>query len=212
MERESLTYTKEELLERLCEPYGSLSAEVISAAESRAMRDPNIAAALAECRAMVQLEDTLIFGVPQTSEAEFLAAFRNRLAASNDPHPALRSVFGTRRLSALITAVCMFVMVVILAAGNRSTPTTAQTVNAQALENLASALDPTVPIVPDSISDSTAVAESLAVYLNMPELASNWDFDTDNSDTDQPVSDELLGLDPQTLQEVLNDIENANFF
>jgi len=212
MERQNLSYTREELLERLCEPYGLLSAEVISAAEALAARDTQVAAALADCRAMVHLDETLIFGVPKTSDAEFLVAFRDKLAAADDARPILRPSFVTSRISALVMAVCAVTMAVILTVGNHFVPATAQRANAQALETLASALEPDETLVPDSISDSTAVAESLAVYLNIPELASNWDFDTDDTSADQAISDELLTLDPQTLQEVLNDIEKANFF
>ena len=154
-----------------------------------------------------------MFGQPPTSDAAFIVALRGKLTEP-DRAPVVRGAFGSRALVGAVASVCVVVLAVIFAAGSRIAPPVeiVQPQVAQALESFASAVDPASTLVPDSISNTPADAESLAVYLDMPDLASNWDLSTDSTDLDQPLSDELLSLDTQTLQEVLNDLENTNFF
>ncbi len=213
MEQARYTYSREELLERLCEPFSLLTAEELALVQGLASKDPELALALRQCRAMSGLTDAAIYGQPQTSDAQFLVALRDKLAEPATI-PVLRGAFGTGGLVGAVATVCVVVMVVIFAAGSKFTPgvATMQPQDVAALESLASAIDPGTTVVPDSIYDQTVDAESLAVYLDIPDLTSNWDFETDTAELNQPLSDELLSLDTQTLQEVLNDLENTNFF
>jgi hypothetical protein len=195
----------------LSEPLATLDPEQLAAAKALSITDAEIAQELKQCLALGRVVDLNLYGTPKTSDAAFLVALRNKLAEA-EKEPVIRGLFGSWRLVGAVASVCVLMMAVIFTAGNQVTPqtmATMQTQDAQALESFASAIDPTAIMVPDSMTDASVDAESLAVYLDVPDLVSNWDFDTD---TDQPLTDELLSLDPQTLQEVLNELEDTNFF
>jgi hypothetical protein len=71
------------------------------------------------------------------------------------------------------------------------------------------ALDSPVALDVDSVADVYDSPDSLAAYLGVPEMAASWSFE---EESDEPVSDALLGLDPQSLEEVLNRLEGTSFF
>jgi hypothetical protein len=198
--------TRDEILERLQEPMGTLKPEELAEARKQAVADPEVALALRHCEAMAKLSEEEVFGGPATSDVEFVVALRRRLEGPA-PSPA-RGAFGTARQLALVGTACVFLMALVLSAGRW--PATSNTAPAdQTAARFVDALETASLVPPDSLDDSTVSAESLAVYLDMPEFVSSWDFD---GNSDQPLSDLLLSLDTQSLQEVLNNLEDTNFF
>ena len=196
--------TREDILERLLEPYMTLTAEEIEAASALAARDPEVAEALGLCRALSGLTEAAVFGDPQTSDAAFLVALRERLSPSALP---VRGAFGSRRMLAAVTVTCVMLVAVIFGGGRMSGVNTSS--NSEGIFATVEALDSPVALDLDSVADVSADPDSFAAYLGVPEMAASWDFE---EESDEPVTDALLGLDSQSLEEVLNRLENTNFF
>ncbi len=199
---------RSDILAYLDEPYATLSDEQREAARKLALTDAEVARALKQSQVMAQLSDTALFGEPPRSDAAFLVALREKLAGARAP--ARREVLGSVRLFGLAASVCAVLMVVILGAGNRFTPSP-ETPSALALQVFTAALESGSPVLFDSLEDMAVNPESLAVYLDMPELADSWDFEA-ATESDGPLSDELLSLNPADIEEVLYKLETTNFF
>jgi hypothetical protein len=196
--------TRENILEKLLEPYVTLTSGEIEAASALAARDSEVAETLRLCRALSGLSEAEVFADPRTSDAVFLVTLRERLSPSM---PSVRWAFGSRRMLAAVTVTCVLLVAVILGGGRLSG------VSASSSEGAASVavetLDSPVALELDSVAGVSADPDSFAVYLGLPDMAASWDFE---DDTDEPVTDVLLGLDQQSLEEVLNRLETTNFF
>jgi hypothetical protein len=196
-------YTREDILEKLLEPYQTLSAEEIKGTAELAARDPEVAEALRLCRALSGLSEAAVFGDAPTSDAAFLVALREQISPAA---PRFRPAFGTRRLLAAVSVTCVFLLMVILGGGASGD---GETSNGTAAVAVVEALNSPVAFDLDSLVEDSFDPDSFAVYLGVPEMAANWDF---QENPDEPLTDALLGLDPQSLEEVLNRLENTNFF
>jgi len=196
--------TREDLLQRLLEPYVTLTAEEIEAASAQAARDAEVAEAFRLCRALSGLSEAAIFGDPPTSDATFLVTLRERISPSALPE---RAVFGSRRMLAAVCVTCVMLVAVILGGGRLSGVSASS--NESAMAAAVEALDSPVAFDVDSVAGVSADPDSLAAYLGLPEMAASWDF---QENSDEPVTDALLGLDPQSLEEVLNTLEVTSFF
>ena len=198
-------FAREDILERLLEPYATLTPEEIAAAESFAVRDIEVAEALRLCRAMAGLTDAAIFGEPRTSDAVFLIALREKVSPSMEA--VFRPAFGSRRMLAMVSAVCAVLFVLILS-GNRFA-TTYAVYDEESLASVATVLESPLVLEYSSLAQATADPDSLASYLGISDMAAHWDFAEESG---VPATDALLELDPQTIEEVLNRLENENFF
>jgi hypothetical protein len=196
--------TREDILEKLLEPYVTLTGEDIGAASALAARDAEVAEALRVCRALSGLSEAAVFGDPPTSDAVFLVSLRERITPSAPP---VRAAFGSRRALAAASVTCAILVAVILGGGRVSGVSASS--NEGAITSVAEAFDSPVALDVDSVAGVSADPDSFAVYLGLPDMAANWDFE---QDTDEPVTDVLLGLDTQSLEEVLNTLEGTNFF
>lgn len=196
---------KEQILERLQEPYETLSIEFLKAAKEAAAHDPEVAKALRECRAFSTLSDSAIFGEPRTSDADFVVTLRNRL--SSDFAPTVKAIFATGRKFAWASASCVALLAVILFFGKPTIKTTPE--ETVPLVSVADALDRGMTINWDSLDTESVDPDSFASYLGVSEFAAQWDFD---GETGEPVTDALLELDVQSIEEVLNKLESTNFF
>jgi hypothetical protein len=196
--------TRDEILERLFEPYVTLTSGEIEAASALATRDAEVAEALRLCRALSGLSEAEVFGDPRTADAAFLVALRERLSPSM---PLVRGAFGSRRMLAAVTVTCVLLVAVILGGGRLSGVSASS--SEDAMSAMVEALDSPVALDLESVAGVSADPDSLAAYLGLPEMAASWDFE---EDTDEPVTDVLLGLDQQSLAEVLNRLETTNFF
>jgi hypothetical protein len=192
----------------LDEPYATLTDEQREAARQLALTDAEVARALKQSQFMAQWSESALFGEPPQSDAAFLVALRDKL--SGNRVPARREVLGSFRLFGYAASICVVLMAVILGAGNRFTPSPESPSESAALV-FAAALESGSPVLFDSLEDVAVDPESLAVYLDVPELADSWDFNA-LADADGPVSDELLSLDPADMEEVLYKLETTNFF
>lgn len=198
-------FTRDYILERLLEPYITLTSAEIEAAASLAVRDAEVAEMLRLCREMAGLSEAALFGEPRTSDAAFLVSLRERItpAVSTEPRP----VFGTRRMLAAVSVACLVLFILIF--GGNKFSTKLSLADDQSISAVASVLESPVVFSLDSLAETSADPDSLASYLDVSGMAENWDF-ADDSNT--PVTDALLELDSQTLAEVLNELENTNFF
>ncbi|RPH94202.1 hypothetical protein EHM69_08020 [candidate division KSB1 bacterium] len=198
--------SRDEILLRLLEPYATLSSEEWTEAEALAVKDQEIATALRECKAMSALDESGLFGQPDTSDAVFLVSLRDRLSKSSAPK--FGGVFGTARQAALVSSVCVVLLVAMMSPHShiwvRFSPLTEQSV-----ENVASALETVQMYSVDSLVQADVEPESLALYLDVPELAEDWGF---NAASEEPLTDMLLALDDQSLEEVLYNLEHTRFF
>jgi hypothetical protein len=192
----------------LDEPYATLSDAQREAATQLALTDAEVARALKQSQFLAQWSESALFGEPAQSDAAFLVALRDKLSGTRSP--ARREVLGSYRLFGLAASVCAVLMVVILGAGNRFTPSPETSTESAALV-FAAALESGSSEVLDSLETLAVDPESLAVYLDVPELADSWDF-TALTESDGPLSDELLSLDPDDMEEVLYKLETTNFF
>jgi hypothetical protein len=198
-------HTRDDILERLLEPYLTLTAEDLQAASEWASRDQDVAQALQECRTLSGLSEAGIFGEPSTSDAAFLVELRNRiLPASVVP---MKAVFATGRRLAMASVACVALLAVILSANAPSKQAAAE--ETAQIETVADALDNQMTINWDSLDTENVDPDSLANYLGVTEFANQWGF-TVNSE--EPLADVLLELDAQSIEEVLNKLESTNFF
>jgi len=196
--------TREDILKKLLEPYVTLTSEEIEAASALAVQDAEVAEALRLCRALSGLSEAAVFGDPPTSDATFLVMLRERITPSAPP---VRAAFGSRRMLAAVCVTCVMLVAVILGGGRLSGVSASS--SESAMSAVVEALDSPVALDVDSVAGVSADPDSLAAYLGLPEMVASWDFE---QDTDEPVTDALLGLDPQSLEEVLNTLEGTSFF
>lgn len=196
--------TREDILGRLLEPYVTLTAEEIEAASALAARDAEVAEALGLCRALSGLTEAAVFGDPPSSDAAFLVALRERISPSL---PSVRGAFGSRRVLAAVTVTCVMLVAVIFGGGRMSGAGTSS--NGGAMPAMVQALDSPVALDLDSVADVSADPDSFAAYLGVSGMTASWDFE---EESEEPVTDALLELDSQSLEEVLNRLENTNFF
>ena len=199
--------TRDELLIALAEPLGGLSPEALAEAEALAVKDGEVARALRLCRALSGLDEVAVFGKPRSSDAQFVVALRERLEHSTG-RAAGRGVFGTIRQLVLVGSICTALLAVVLVSGTWDRGTT-QSVAGDASAGLASALESSAVLDLDSVARADVSPESLAVYLGVGDLTENWSFD---DVSEQPLTDELLALDSESLSEVLNRLEATSFF
>jgi hypothetical protein len=201
--------SRDDLLQRLLEPYRSLSETEIAEALVLAQSDAEVARALDECRRLDALREAEIFPASGTSDADFLVALRGRLATAQTP---LRgTLFGSRRLVPIAATLCIGLMALILSTGPSDRDAGIAEQSDQNLETFATALDVSSTMQLDSLQAMDADPESLATYLDVGDMAQSWDFDDSNT-SDEPLSDALLSLDTQSIEEVLNKLEATNFF
>jgi hypothetical protein len=199
--------TRDDILERLLEPYESLTEAELSAAKELSRSDAEVADALKECRAFARLEEPSIFGVSARSDAEFVVALRERIQASVLPVQG-RGLFVNFRVLSVAVTSCVVLMAVILGSNYMRPASTSG--SSQAITEFASALDPNVSsLSADSIADAGVDPDSLADYLGVADLATAV---SEDDSSDDPAVDQLLALDQSSLEEVLNSLENTNFF
>jgi hypothetical protein len=196
--------TREDILKKLLEPHVTLTSAETEAVSVLATRDAEVAEALRVCRALSGLSEAEVFGETPTTDAAFLVALRERLSPSM---PSVRGAFGSRRMLTAVTVTCVLLVAVILGGGRLSgvSASSSESAMADAVETL----DSPVALDLDSVAGVSADPDSLAAYLGLPDMAASWDFE---DDADEPVTDVLLGLDQQSLEEVLNRLETTNFF
>jgi hypothetical protein len=201
-------FARDDILERLMEPFITLTSEEITAAESLAVRDAEVAEALRLCRAMAGLADAAIFGEPRTSDAVFLVTLREKISPSTAA--VFRPAFGTRRMLATVSVTCMALFVLVLGSSRFSTQFAAS--EDESLSAVATVLESPTMFSMDSLAQSDMTPDSLASYLGVDGMgvAENWDFADASANT--PATDALLELDSETLEEVLNKLEDTNFF
>lgn len=201
-------FARDDILERLMEPFITLTTEEIAAAESLAVRDAEVAEALRMCRAMAGLSDAAMFGEPRTSDAAFLVSLREKISPSATP--VFRPAFGTRRMLAAVSAACLAFFALIFGGNRFSTPFAVT--EDESLSAVATVLESPAMFEVDSLAQTDMTPDSLASYLGVDGMgeAETWDF-ADASST-IPATDELLALDSETLEEVLNKLEDTNFF
>jgi hypothetical protein len=198
--------TRDELLQRLCEPYADLTAEERSQAEAMSSADAEIAEALTLCRTLAGLKAETVFGEPASGDAEFLIALREKIERHTQ-HQAARPLFGSRRLVAAVATACMALLVGIF--GSSYWLARPPIFTEQTAANFAEAIEPMEVLDADSLADSDVSADTLAAYLNVTDYVALWPDDTQ---TDEPLSDLMLSLDAESFEEVLNKIEATNFF
>jgi hypothetical protein len=202
--------TRQDILDPLCEPYGLLDAVTLAEAKSLAASDVEVALALEQCRRMSAVVEEKVFGLPQTSDAEFLVALRARLDTSSEVRTG--PAFGTRRLLAMVATTCMVLMAVVLGSQKWGFPTIGPMPD-QMAANFVTSLDESSTINSDSLANEDVDPDTLAAYLDVADLASAYDADDDSDAVlDESITDNLLSLDPQSLAEVLNKLETTNFF
>ncbi|MBU1984025.1 hypothetical protein KJ815_06415 [bacterium] len=202
-----MKYTREHILAELHERWVTLEPDLLAAAEDLAAGDREVARALEECRLLSRLNSERILGQPETSDAAFLTAVRSRIEREVSPRAA-RGVFGTVRVATVSTVVGVFLMAVLLGQGVW-TGTGSLGLRQLTDADYAHMIDPVAVMDMDGLASVSASPESLAVYLDIPELAEAWRFDGAN---DVPMTDALLSLDQQSLEEVINKLEATEFF
>ncbi|MFZ5433779.1 MAG: hypothetical protein ACOZB3_08410 [Calditrichota bacterium] len=198
--------SRDDILTLLLEPYSTLSDEIRAEAHAWAAQDSDVARALRECRAMGALTAQAVYGESPMSDAAFLVQVRQRIETAQKPY-IVKSLFGSARLITLTATACVAIMVFVLGNGRwwgTSSPTESLTESA-----FVSALETPGVVEYDSLLAEEVSPESLAVYLGMPEMVEDWNFDVA---AELPLSDELLALDEQSLDEVMSDLQATEFF
>jgi hypothetical protein len=199
--------TKDDILEKLLEPYASLSKEELADAEKLARTDKEVALALKACRDFSEISEAAVFGESRTSDAEFLVALRERISPT-EPRLMPSRAFVSGRALAFATVGCMVLMVVIL--GSNQWLAGSRPLSDQSVANFASAIETSPAILDaDSLAKAGVNADSLAAYLDVADLV---EAVAPDDSSDDPVSDQLLALDPQSIEEVLATLEDTNFF
>jgi hypothetical protein len=200
--------SRDDILARLLEPYATLSEEEIAAASTWAKSDPEVAEAWTECQLLSTVSESKLYAGSKVGDAEFIVSLRNKISESATA-PASK-LFGSRRLVPIAAMMCVGLMALILSTGDQYGGSGLTQQPDSTVENFVSALSVDGSLNLDSLVSVGADPESLATYLDVGDMAQNWDFN--DATTEEPLSDLLLALDSQSIEEVLNDLEATNFF
>jgi len=164
-------------------------------------------------RALSGVQESALFSAPTTSDAEFLVRVRERIERSGTgiDKPQFLSV---RRL-AWVASACVILLVAVIAGGrfSRQFQGTTQDVTEQTAvpedNTLADVSTASTETIVESLADSDVDPVELAQYLDVPDYVED---DVADTSEDLPLTDQLLALDTGTLEEVLSDLEDTEFF
>ena len=197
-----MAMNREDILNSLSEPYGSLDQTLRARAEALAIEDPEVRAALAFSRNLARIPVEQLFGDPPSSDAVFLTQVRARLD-SHANTKAARGVSGAR-LFAIATAACVLLVAGIYVGGNQSGSPLWESAD---LYSEFEVLDQGIWA---DIGELAGVgADELAAALNLNDDSEFWD---EGYDPNEPISDEFLELTPAEMEEVLRQLETESFF
>jgi hypothetical protein len=187
-------------------PWKSLSEEQKAQAVELAKSDSELSADLKFAKSLSTMSATELLGEPPHSDAVFLVSLRQKL---NKPQTV--QLFGSLsslrlRISALVA--CVFLVAGIYWGGEQG--------GSLVSDNWIAELSADDPLVNSNLIwyqsyDDVEGVDAIAVadYLNMSEDADLWDFE---SDSVKSISDQLLELSPEAMEEVLNKLETISFF
>ena len=180
-------------------------------------------------RALSGVQESVLFSAPATTDAEFLVRVRERIEKSRGTAVYKPQFLPVRRV-AWVASACVILLVAIIAGGRFAKPyedvieeqlaevpapstlsekrvmASAGPLMADQLESVATM--PTGTIV-DSLAESDVDAVELAQYLDVPDYVEE---DVGDTLEDLPLTDQLLALDTRTLEEVLDNLEDTEFF
>ena len=145
-----------------------------------------------------------LFASSKLSDAAFLVSLRDRLSARSTA--AYRRVFPSFRTVGAMASACVILLVAVIAGGRFSETFAPKEMLQNGLTDVATA--PTEMIV-DSLAEAQIDPVELAAYLDVPEFVEE---DVADAIEDLPLTDQLLALDMGTLEEVLTDLEDTEFF
>ena len=203
-----MKYTRQEILEALLEPPDTIEAELLAQAEVMAVGDTEVARALRECRQWSRVTIESVLPAPESSDAVFLTAVRERIDRTRSPRRA-RGIFGTSRL-ALASASAGVILMAVVLGGRVWLPGAAPDVlSDSAIVDYAAVADPVAVLDMETLAASEVSAESLAVYLDVASVTDVWESD---ENANEPLTDALLSLETQDIAEVISQLEATHFF
>ena len=192
-------------IELLGDPWKLLTQAEKAEAEALAKEDSQAAADLKFAKSLSAMSATDVLGEPPTSDAVFLVELRERLE-NFKPKPLFQAWTGVRIYLSAITASVLLFAGVYLGGEQGGSPMLVNWTDEATEESLmASNLLWYEGIEDLEELDLLAVANC----LDLSEDTDLWNFEYDS---DEPVSDQLLDLDAESMDDILNKIESLTFF
>ena len=180
-----------------------LSEDEKAQAEKLAAQDSELNADLEFNRALSKVSAEELIGEPPTNDAAFLVSLREELET-----PAPKPVWSGFRmwLTAGAASVLLFAGIFFGGGQGGSVFFPNSSFSLSGSPESASTLDWYAGIDEIDELDESLIAD----YLGYGEDADILEFDYD--DTDEPISDQLLALDAESVDGILNQIESLTFF
>lgn len=152
--------------------------------------------------ALAGVKEEHLFPASNITDPAFVTAVRNRISARTTG--TYRRISPSFRVIGAVASACVILLVAIIAGGRFFLEPMPMDVN-----HLTDVVTTPTEEVEDSLAEAEIDPVELAQYLNVPEFV-----EEDVADTleDLPLTDQLLALDTGTLEEVLTDLEDTEFF
>jgi hypothetical protein len=194
--------TREEIIEKLLEPNSILTSEEFKEIDILSSKDSEVSELRAFNTEMSKLDETLLFGVPQSSDVEFLTTLRAKLDTGR---ASVTGYLGSWKLVGIAASVCAVLFFVVLSGGITGSGQHYSLGNPEMLARLDEIQ------LQDVLTDTEGQLDpdSLAEFLGVSQEITNI-YVKDNSEL--PLTDQLLALYPSDLDVVLGNVELMNFF